>query len=210
MHVEVVVRAKGALTRALHRLQIGDSVGIRGPFGHGFQVDAFAGRDVLLVAGGLGLVTLRSLLLSLLADRQKFGSIQLLYGVRNMDHMLFQKELLEWHGSNLLDCRFAIKEPGNSWGVPTGDITYLFRNLDLQPQRTTAAVSGPAGMYRFITPLLMRMGIEEESLFLNLERHMKCGLGKCGKCRINDVCVCETGPIFPYSEVKHLKEAIER
>jgi NAD(P)H-flavin reductase len=210
MHVEVVVRAKGALTRALHRLQPGDSVGIRGPFGHGFQIDAFAGCDVLLVAGGLGLVTLRSLLLSLLADRQSFGTIQLLYGVRNMDHMLFQKELLEWHGSNLLDCRFAIKEPGNSWGVPTGDITHLFRNLDLQPQRTTVAVSGPAEMYRFITPLLMRMGVEEESLFLNLERHMKCGLGKCGKCRINDVCVCETGPIFPYSEVKHLKEAIER
>lgn len=210
LHVEVVVRAKGALTRALHRLQPGDSVGIRGPFGHGFQLDAFVGRDVLLVAGGLGLVTLRSLLLSLLAERQDFGTIQLLYGVRNMDHMLFQKELLDWHASNLLDCRFAIKEPGNSWGVPTGDITHLFRNLELQSQRTTVAVSGPAGMYRFITPLLLRMGVSEEALFLNLERHMKCGLGKCGKCRINDVCVCEIGPIFPYSRVKHLKEAIER
>jgi len=78
------------------------------------------------------------------------------------------------------------------------------------PQRTVAAVSGPAGMYRFVNPLLLRLGIDEEQLYINLERHMKCGLGKCGKCRINDICVCECGPIFPYSRVKHLREAIER
>lgn len=210
INIDIAVRVKGALTKALHRLQPGDSVGVRGPFGHGFPVDDFVGRDVLLVAGGLGLITLRSLVMSFLENRQDFGRIQLLCGVRNLDHMLFQKDLLEWHDSELLDCRFAIKDADNSWGLPAGDITHLFRNLDIRPDRTTVAMSGPAGMYRFINPLLLRMGIAEDQLFLNLERHMKCGLGKCGKCRINEVCVCESGPIFPYSKVKHLKEAIER
>jgi len=209
-HVEVVVRSKGALTRALHRLRPGDMVGIRGPFGNGFPVEAFTGRDVLLVAGGLGMITLRSLLLTLLQHRAAFGRIVLLYGARTVEQLLFRDDLLAWHRSGQLDCRFAIKEPGNSWGVPTGDITALFRNLDLNPQRTTAAISGPAEMYRFINPLLLRMGFADERIFLNLERHMKCGLGKCGKCRINEICVCECGPIFPYSKVRHLKEAIER
>jgi len=210
LNVEIAVRVKGALTKALHRLQPGDSVGVRGPYGHGFNLEHFVGRDVLLVAGGVGMITLRSLLMSFLQDRRQFGRIQLLYGTRNLDHMLFRDDLLNWHSGGEIDCRFAIKQPGNSWGVPTGDITHLFRNLDLSPDRTAVAMSGPAGMYRFINPLLLRMGIDEDRMFLNLERHMKCGLGKCGKCRINDVCVCEEGPIFPYSRVKHLKEAIER
>jgi NAD(P)H-flavin reductase/formate hydrogenlyase subunit 6/NADH:ubiquinone oxidoreductase subunit I len=210
LHVEVVVRAKGALTRALHRLRPGDTVGIRGPFGNGFPVEAFTGKDVLLVAGGLGLITLRSLLLTMMANREVFGRILLLYGARNLDALLFRDDLLDWHRSGQLDCRFAIKEPGNAWGVPTGDITGLFRNLDINPQRATTAISGPAEMYRFINPLLLRMGFTDEQIFLNLERHMKCGLGKCGKCRINEICVCESGPIFPYSKVRHLKEAIER
>jgi NAD(P)H-flavin reductase len=94
--------------------------------------------------------------------------------------------------------------------VTRGDVAHLLKELDFDPARVTAVVSGPARMYRAVNPLLFRWGIGEENLYLNLERHMKCGLGKCGKCRINDICVCESGPIFPYARVKHLKEAIER
>ncbi|MDT8440253.1 MAG: 4Fe-4S dicluster domain-containing protein [Desulfuromonadales bacterium] len=210
LFLEIVVRAQGALSRALHRLQPGDSVGLRGPFGRGFDRDALRDRDILLVAGGLGLVTLRSLLLSLLAERAAYGRIVLLYGVQSLEQMLFREELHALHASGQVDCRFAVRAPGNAWGVPTGDISLLFRDLDLAAPRGVVAMSGPAGMYRFINPLLLRMGFAEERLYLNLERHMKCGLGKCGKCRINDVCVCEEGPIFPYRRIKHLKEAIER
>ena len=208
--VEIVVRAAGALTKALHRLKPGDQLGVRGPFGKGFPLEKFLGHDVLLVAGGLGLITLRSLLLCILARRREFGRVLLLYGARDTEAFLFRDELMAWHRGGELDCRFAVMADAGEWTGARGDITYLFRDLDLAPQRTVAAVSGPAGMYRFVNPLLLRLGIDEEQLFINLERHMKCGLGKCGKCRINDICVCECGPIFPYSRVKHLREAIER
>lgn len=208
--LEIVVRAAGTLTRALHRLRPGDTVGVRGPFGSGFPLDRFAGGDVLLVAGGLGLIVLRSLLLAILARRADFGRVTLLYGARDLPAFLFRQELMDWHRGGELDCRFVVGEAGGDWGGACGDVTQLFRDLDIAPQRTVAAVSGPAGMYRFTNPLLLRLGIDEERVYLNLERHMKCGLGKCGKCRINDVCVCECGPIFPYSRVRHLREAIER
>jgi len=208
--VELVVRAAGNLTRALHRLRPGDTVGIRGPFGSGFPVEEFLGRDVLLVAGGMGMITLRSLLLTILARRTEFGRVTLLYGGRSVESLLFRRDLLDWHRGGLLDCRLAVNEPGGEWPLPEGDVTQLFKDLDLAPQRAVAAVSGPPAMYRFTNPLLLRLGFGEERIFLNLERHMKCGLGKCGKCRINDICVCQCGPIFPYSRVKHLREAIER
>jgi NAD(P)H-flavin reductase len=208
--LELVVRAAGNLTRALHRLKAGDMVGVRGPFGSGFPLDSFRGRDVLLAAGGMGMITLRSLLLSILARREEFGRVLLLYGGRNVEALLFRDDLLAWHRGGLLDCRFVVNEPGGDWPLPGGDVTRLFCDLELAPQRTTAAVSGPPAMYRFINPLLLRLGFDEERIYLNLERHMKCGLGKCGKCQINDICVCQCGPIFPYSQVRHLREAIER
>ena len=209
--LELVVRAAGNLTRALHRLKPGDMVGVRGPFGSGFPLDEFCRpSDVLLVAGGMGMITLRSLLLSILARRDQFGRVLLLYGGRNSEALLFRDDLLAWHRGGQLDCRFAVNEPGGDWPLPAGDVTQLFRDLDLAPLRSVAAISGPPAMYRFINPLLLRLGFAEERIYLNLERHMKCGLGKCGKCQINDICVCQCGPIFPYSQVKHLREAIER
>lgn len=208
--LEIVVRASGNLTGALHRLRPGDTVGVRGPFGSGFPVDAWAGHDVLLVAGGLGMITLRSLLLTLLARRREFGRIHLLYGAATPDRFLFQEELSGWQQGAELDLRLIAVSPDGGWSGPLGDVTRLFRDLELAPDRTVAAVSGPAGMYRFTNPLLLGLGISPDRLYLNLERHMKCGLGKCGKCRINELCVCECGPIFPYSRVQHLREAIER
>ncbi|WP_052464961.1 4Fe-4S dicluster domain-containing protein [Geoalkalibacter subterraneus] len=208
--IEVVVRAAGALTQAMHRLRPGDTVGVRGPFGCGFPLERFNGRDLLVVAGGMGMITLRSLVLGLLARRDDYGRIMLLYGARTVDHYLFRDELLSWHREGSMDCRFAVTQGDNSWGVTRGDVAHLFKDLDLDPDRVTTVVSGPARMYRAVNPLLFRWGVGEDQLYLNLERHMKCGLGKCGKCRINDICVCESGPIFPYAQVKHLKEAIER
>lgn len=208
--IELVIRKAGALTQALHMAQKGDMIGIRGPFGSGYSLDKMVGQDLLLVAGGRGLIALRSLLLTLLTRRLEFGRITLLCGARSIEALMFREDLLDWHHSGQIDCRFAVDEERNEWGIPSGDISYLFKDLDINPQRTIAAVSGPPGMYRHINPLLFRMGLHDENIYLNLERHMKCGLGKCGKCRINNVCVCECGPIFPYSSIKHLAEAIER
>jgi NAD(P)H-flavin reductase/formate hydrogenlyase subunit 6/NADH:ubiquinone oxidoreductase subunit I len=208
--IEVVVRRAGALTQALHRTRQGDSIGVRGPFGNGFPLEKMRARDLLLIAGGRGLLAIRSLLLAALARRREFGRITLLSGARDIAALMFPQDLLDWHQSELLDCRIAVNDPNNSWGLPAVDISYLFKDLELSPQRTVAALSGPPGMYRQINPLLFRMGLDDEQIYLNLERHMKCGLGKCGKCRINNICVCECGPIFSYNSIKHLAEAIER
>ena len=208
--IELVVRKAGALTQALHRTRKGDSIGIRGPFGSGYPIDKLQHKDLLLIAGGRGLLAIRSLLLAALADRQNYGRITLLCGARDIEALMFQDDLLNWHKSGQLDCRIAVKDTQNSWGIPAQDVSYLFKDLDIDPQRTIAAISGPPEMYRQVNPLLFRMGLDEENLYLNLERHMKCGLGKCGKCRINNICVCECGPIFSYSSIKHLGEAIER
>ncbi|SHJ07996.1 NAD(P)H-flavin reductase [Malonomonas rubra DSM 5091] len=208
--IELMVRKAGTLTQALHRSRKGDSIGLRGPFGSGYPLASMHGKDLLLVAGGRGLLAIRSLLQAALADRHNFGRITLLCGARDIEALVFPEDLLDWHRSELLDCRIAVKDPDNSWGIPSLDISYLFKDLDIDPQRTIAAVSGPPEMYRQVNPLLFRMGLAEENLYLNLERHMKCGLGKCGKCQINNIYVCECGPIFPYSAIKHLGEAIER
>ncbi len=208
--LELVVRAAGNLSRALHRLKPGDTVGLRGPFGSGFPVEELRGRDVLLVAGGLGMVALRALLLAILARRREFGRVQLLYGAASPDRFLFRDELGAWQRSGELDVRLTVSAAAGPWCGAVGDVTVLLRNLDLAAERTVVAVSGPSAMYRFTNPLLLRLGFSAERIFLNLERHMKCGLGKCGKCRINDLCVCESGPIFRYSQVQHLREAIER
>ncbi len=208
--VEVMVRSTGVLTQALHRLRAGDLVGVRGPYGNGFPVEELAGHDLLLVAGGLGLVTLRALLHSLARQRERYGRVVLLYGARTPGELLFADELQRWQRDGWLDIRLTVREPDSAWSGVVGDVSFLCRDLDLPPARSVAALSGPAEMYRGVHPLLFRLGFAEERVFLNLERHIKCGLGKCGKCRINDLAVCECGPIFPYSRVRHLREAIER
>jgi len=208
--IELVVRKAGALTQALHRIREGDCVGVRGPFGSGYPLPQMQDKDLLLIAGGRGLMAIRSLLLAALAERQNFGRIILLCGASNLEALVFPDELLAWHQAGQLDCRIAVEDDNNPWGISARDISYLFKDLDIAPQRTVATLSGPPEMYRQVNPLLFRMGLAEEDVYLNLERHMKCGLGKCGKCRINNICVCECGPIFSYSSIKHLGEAIER
>ncbi len=209
-HIELAVRAAGNLSRALHRLEPGDTVGVRGPFGNGFPVDELAGHDVLLVAGGLGMVILRSLLLTVLARRREFGRVALLYGAGSPDALLFRDDLRRWRQEGVIDVRLIVDGSAGGWCGPHGDVTRLLRNLDLDAPRTVAAVSGPADMYRFTNPLLTGLGISPDRIFLNLERRMKCGLGKCGKCRIDDLCVCEEGPVLRYSRVRNLREAVER
>ncbi len=208
--IELVVRKAGTLTQALHRIREGDCVGVRGPFGSGYPLQQMQDKDLLLIAGGRGLMAIRSLLLAALAERQNFGRIILLCGARDIEALVFPDDLLAWHQAGQLDCRIAVEDDHNPWGITALDVSYLFKDLDIDPQRTIAALSGPPEMYRQINPLLFRMGLAEEDVYLSLERHMKCGLGKCGKCRINNICVCECGPIFPYSSIKHLSEAIER
>ena len=206
---ELGVRAVGNLTRALHRLQPGDIVGIRGPFGNGFPVSELLRRDLLLVAGGIGLCPLRSMIQYAIDKREQFGRIILLYGCRQPAEQLFREELRQWRQRPDIEIlESADRYPKDvAWEGSLGAITTLFPQLDIDPAKTTALVVGPPVMYRFVVAECLGKGMAKDRILLSLERRMKCGIGLCGHCQINNAYVCLDGPVFSYAELSKLREA---
>ncbi|MBI4758955.1 MAG: FAD/NAD(P)-binding protein [Chloroflexi bacterium] len=205
---ELCVRAVGNVTNALHRMAPGATVGIRGPFGRGFPVEEMRGRNVLFVAGGLGLVPLRSLIHAVLDMRQDFGAVTILYGTKNPSELLFRNELAQWEARDDVDYQVTVDVADESWRGNVGVITTLFRGLPVDPRNTVAVIVGPPVMYRFVIREVLGKGLPMGRILVSLERRMKCGVGKCGHCQINGVYVCQKGPVFTYAELRNLQEAI--
>jgi sulfhydrogenase subunit gamma (sulfur reductase) len=205
---ELCVRRVGNVTNALHRLEPGDKVGIRGPFGRGFPYEKFRGKDILFAPGGLGLAPLRSLINQVIDERATFGRVIILYGARSPEELLFKDELQTWAGRDDLELHVTVDRADGSWSGNIGVITTLFRKISIYPRNTIAVVCGPPVMYRFVLMELLGKGVSNNNTYLSLERHMKCGVGKCGHCQINDVYACQSGPVFPYSEITTLEEAL--
>jgi sulfhydrogenase subunit gamma (sulfur reductase) len=205
---ELCVRKVGDVTAALHGLSVGDTVWIRGPFGRGFPVEKFRGKDVLFAPGGLGLAPLRSLINQVVDERALFGRVIILYGARNPAELLFKDDLQEWGGRSDLELYSTVDRGDESWTGNVGVITTLFKQISVNPRNTVAVTCGPPVMYRFVLMELLGKGIPEGNIYLSLERRMKCGIGKCGHCQINNVYACQSGPVFPYPEIKALEEAL--
>ena len=204
---DLCVRRVGTLTEALHGLEVGDTLGIRGPFGRPVPVDKFKGRDLLFVAGGLGIIPLRSTINYVLDKRVEYGKIYILYGVRSPDEFLFRKETQLWRSRDDIEYLDTVDKSDSDWHGHTGVITTLFPDVDFNPETTTALIVGPPVMYKFVILALHGRGIPDERMIVSLERRMKCGVGKCGHCQINHKYVCQDGPTFTYAELKTLKEA---
>ncbi|MEN3203809.1 MAG: FAD/NAD(P)-binding protein [Atribacterota bacterium] len=205
---ELCVRAVGRLTHALHRLEPGDVVGIRGPFGVGFPITKLIGHDLLLVAGGIGLAPLRSLIKYILDNRRDFGRVHVLFGCRDPQNLLFQDEIEEWQRRMDVGFQCTVDRADPDWKGNVGLVTSLIPGIDINPEETFAVMVGPPVMYRFVIAELLKKGIPESQIVLSLERHMKCGLGKCGHCQIHDIYCCQDGPVFFYERIKNLKGAI--
>ncbi len=205
---ELCVRQVGDVTRALHRLEPGSIVGIRGPFGNGFPVEKMRGKDLLFAPGGLGLAPLRSLIQQVLDERESFGRVIILYGARNPSELLFRDELAHWEARDDVELYVTVDRGDENWTGHVGVITTLFPEITINPRNTIAVTVGPPVMYRFVLIELLSKGIQDGNIFLSLERRMKCGLGKCGHCQINNVYVCQKGPVFSYAQLKELPEAI--
>lgn len=205
---ELVIRKIGKLTNVLHRLKAGDEVGIRGPFGKGFPVHILEGSDLLFVAGGLGIVPLHSLINYAIDNRKDFGKVNILLGCGSPEDMLFSDELDEW--TKRLDVNFecTVDRADSGWKGNIGLITSLIPGVNLVPVRTFAVVVGPPIMYKFVIAKLLEKGIPERQILISLERHMKCGLGKCGHCQINGLYCCQDGPVFSYDKIKNIRESI--
>ncbi len=205
---EICVRRVGALTNALHALSPGDAVGVRGPFGRGFPIERFRGKDILFAPGGLGLAPLRSVINEVLDDRSNYGRIIILYGARQPKEMLFQEELHEWAAREDVELHLTVDQADEKWKGNVGVITTLFSEIQVSPRNTVAITCGPPVMYRFVLMELLGMGIPEGNIWLSLERRMKCGVGKCGHCQMDHIYVCQDGPAFSYAEIRHLEEAL--
>ncbi|MFH1624054.1 MAG: FAD/NAD(P)-binding protein [Pseudomonadota bacterium] len=205
---ELAIRKVGNLTAAMHRLKAGDKIGIRGPFGTYFPVEEAGGKDILFVAGGIGLVPLRSFIKFVLEQRKKYGEITILFGARNPSEQLFLDELEEWRRREDIRYLETVDRSDPNWKGHVGVITTLFPKVQVDPSRTYCVVVGPPVMYRFVIMEAKARGIPDTQIFLSLERRMKCGLGKCGHCQINHLYVCQDGPVFRYSDIFDLEEAL--
>ncbi|MBE7560146.1 FAD/NAD(P)-binding protein [bacterium] len=205
---ELCVRRVGSVTGALARLSEGATLGIRGPFGSGFPVQQLTGRNLVLVAGGLGLAPLRSLINYVLDKRPDFGEVHVVYGTRSPDDILFQRDIISWSTSDIVRFHLTVDIAPVGWRGNVGVVTTLFPRLTVDPDNTSAVIVGPPVMYKFVVRELLEMGVSADQMFLSLERRMKCGLGKCGHCQINQVYVCQEGPCFCYADLADLPEAI--
>ena len=203
---EVTVKAMGSVTRALHRLQAGDWVGIRGPFGNSFPYEAAKGQDILIIGGGIGLPPLRSLIEAILQEREAFGKITILYGARTPPDRVYKEELDRWKTRGDLLVMETVDVGDESWTGPVGVVTTLFKRITVDPSRTMAYTCGPPIMIKFVIQDLLQMGFAEDRIVSTLERYMKCGVGKCGHCTIGHMYVCVDGPVFTYKQIKDLPE----
>jgi NAD(P)H-flavin reductase len=205
---ELGVRAAGNLTRALHGLKSGDALGIRGPFGHGFPVENLMGKDLLFVAGGIGLVPLRSLIKYSLEHRDAFGRIIILFGARSPQERLFTDELAAWSKRSDIEFLETVDRSADGWKGNVGVITTLFKKITIEPRKTAVMIVGPPVMYKYALLEVKEKEVPRNNIWLSLERRMKCGLGKCGHCQINNYYVCQEGPVFAYSQIEEKEEAL--
>jgi sulfhydrogenase subunit gamma (sulfur reductase) len=210
--LELCVRRVGHVTEHLHHLPAGSKLALRGPFGTGFPIREMAGHPVLLLAGGLGIAPLRSLLFHLIRHSREFGEITLMYGARQPKLMLFREELSALAAQGklrlYLTVDFAPEQPAGTFSCTVGLLPDLLKGFSFDAKRTYAAVCGPPPLYRCLTVELEDAGVEARRIFLSLERRMRCGIGRCCHCALGQKLCCTDGPVFRLDELKQIPEAL--
>jgi NAD(P)H-flavin reductase len=206
--IEIGVRAVGNVTRALHRQHPGDTVTVRGPFGNGFPLADLQERDLLFVAGGTGLCPLRSMIQYAVDKRDQFGKLTILYGCREPAEQIFREELAEWRQREDIEILESVDRcPLDvAWEGTVGVITTCFPLMDVDHEKTTAIMVGPPIMYRYVIEECLNKRLPRNRILVSLERRMRCGMGFCGHCQINNTYVCLEGPVFNYEQLGRLKE----
>lgn len=208
-YLELSVAGVGKVSRAMHSKQVGDVIGFRGPYGNTFPFDEVAGKDILYVAGGIGLAPLRSLINQMFAEREKFGKISILYGCRYPKMLCFMDDLGKWGKVTNSECLLTVDtNPQNDWQGNMGVVGSLLKKINIDLANTVSFVCGPPIMIHFVILDLLKMGFKGDRIITTMERRMECGLGKCGHCNIGEKYVCFDGPVFSYQQLKDLGEEI--
>ncbi|MHC4883329.1 MAG: FAD/NAD(P)-binding protein [Planctomycetota bacterium] len=206
--MELVVRNVGSLTKVIHGLEVGDKIGIRGPYGSTYPIEAAKGKDLVFICGGIGLVPQRSFIRYALDNRADYGNITVLIGTKCHDMRLFREELALWDERKDMTVMETIDEAHDCWNGNVGVVTTLIPKIESDLPNSQVLVCGPPIMYKFVLMALAEAGVSEDNIFVNLERRMKCGVGKCGHCQMNEHYVCQDGPVFRYSDLANVPEAI--
>jgi sulfhydrogenase subunit gamma (sulfur reductase) len=204
--IEFSVKRVGKVTNALHGMQVGDTVGFRGPYGRGFPIEELRGKHLLFAGGGIGMAPLRSLLWNCLDRRDEFGDITVIYGARSVADLVYKPELQEWAARSDMRTILTV-DPGGEDATWTGEVGFVpavLERAEPSPENTEVITCGPPVMIRFVIQTLTRLGFAPAQIITTLEAKMKCGLGKCGRCNIGPAYVCKHGPVFRFSELQTL------
>lgn len=196
------VREVGAVSRLLGRLKCGDTLGLRGPFGTSWPVNEGEGRDILLIAGGIGLAPLRPVIYQVIHERERFRRVTVLYGVRTPEDLLFQKELKRWREGGLLDLQLTADVAGPTWDGQVGVVPRLISRASFDPSSGVVMICGPEIMMRYSVTELNRLGVADGRIYLSVERNMKCAIGFCGHCQYGGKFICKDGPVFSYERIQ--------
>lgn len=197
-------RAVGTVSRAMRELKPDDVIGVRGPYGSHWPIEHSEGKDIVLVAGGIGLAPLRSVMYNIISQREKYGKAVLLYGARTPADMLYRRELEHWRAHFDLEVYVTVDHATGNWRGSVGVVTRLISRAPFDPLNTIAMVCGPEVMMRFTAAELEKRGVAAENIFVSMERNMKCAVGLCGHCQYGPTFVCKDGPVFPYSQIQGL------
>jgi NAD(P)H-flavin reductase len=195
------IRAVGAVSSALAKLNAGTLIGLRGPFGTGWPIAAAEGSDVVIVAGGLGIAPLRPAIYAILADRRRYGRVVILIGSRNPKDLLYRREVERWRKHLDIDIQVTVDHADASWRGNVGVVPALIARAAFDPRGTVALVCGPELMMRFAVNALRDAGVAGERIYLSMERNMKCAIGLCGHCQFGPAFVCKDGPVMRFDKI---------
>ena len=205
-YLELCVRSTGKVTDALHNLDVGGKIGIRGPYGKPFPLKETEGKDIILIGGGIGLAPLRSLLNCFLYKRERYGEIALLYGAKTPEDLCFRREYDLWAGYENAAVYITVDKGSEDWKGRVGFVTELLKEIDPSCHNRVAFVCGPPIMIKITAKILIEMGCEDSKIITTLERKMKCGVGKCMRCGIGEKLVCQDGPVFSLRELNEITD----
>lgn len=206
--IEVSVKRVGVVTGQIHQLMVGDMIGVRGPYGNGWPMERLKGKHILIVGGGIGLSPLRSLIEYVLDHREDFGEMKILYGARTQHDIVYKHLLESWGKSPRTEVFCTVDIGTHGWEGNVGVVTTLFDQANIRTENTLVVTCGPPIMIKFVTAALERLGFDDHDIITSMEKHMKCGIGKCGHCNLGSKYVCIDGPVFTHRELKQLPKEL--
>ncbi len=207
--LEFCVRAVGTVTNAIHDLDVGDKLGVRGPLGNSWPTKEIEGKNLLFIGGGIGLPPLRSLIHYVLDNRERYGAVEIIYGARSPQDLVYKHELKQWDERQDVDVYVTVDVGDETWDGPVGFVPPFLREINPSPENKVTFTCGPPIMIKLVVEALEEMGYAGADIVTTLEMKMKCGVGKCGRCNIGDKYICRDGPVFTFEQLRRTPGAFE-